>query len=168
MRVPESLLSTFTKIGGGRFRGFLTAPAIGNTATLQPLRLLHVPRPCNVVRACAVVTDPQGTKFLLMDSPQGMVDTWSFRAVQVSQEYSWERKFKGKDPVSGMERDNGSVDMGVIYAYLENPVEVSLERLTETRYQFYTGQDVQVGDTVSGKAVKQVSKVLGVNLVLAE
>lgn len=168
MRIPEKLLSTFTKNGGGRFRGFLTTPAPAATNGTLSVRTMHIPRPCNVVGLGDVILDGQGNKLLLMDSPQGLVNTKSFRVVVVSQEYQWQRNEKTQDPVSGMERDLGLQDMGVVYAYFEHPTDTTLYGLKETKYRFYTGQDVQEGDIVGGKRVKQVSRILGVNLVIAE
>jgi hypothetical protein len=112
--------------------------------------------------------DLNGNLLLLMETTQGMLDMKSFRAAQVSNTYTWTRMVKTMDPVAKVMRDNAPSDLGLVHAYFENPTEIALEKLVENRYQFYTGEDVQVGDVVGGKSVKKVSQVLGVKLVFAE
>lgn len=163
----EKLLDTFVRLDGCKALGFLTTATNTTSDSVFPLRVLHVPHPC-MMKFGDVLVAPGGSKILLMDTPQDSALHASFRAAYITSYFSWTRKTQTIDPVARVPRDTGDQDMGVLYVYFENPTNTAFERMIETRYQFYTGQDVKVGDTVGGKLVKTVVQKMGVNFVSAE
>lgn len=168
-KVSERLLETFIKLDGtGSLRAFLTTSREGNTSTAQPFRTINVLVPNRVVKAGDLVRGKDGIPLLLMDASQGIMGYERFRVLEARHQYDWSRNVKTRDPVAKVDRDMGTKSMGTIYAYFDNPTEVALDKLQDTKYQFYTGQDVKEGDKVDGKTVKRVTRILGVNCVVAE
>jgi hypothetical protein len=167
MSISPKLLSTFYRAGNCKIKGFLSTPPVGaSTPTLQ-FRLLQVPFPC-LLNTGDVVWTKDNVKFLLMETTQNLPGARTFKAAQVAEEYLWSRTSKVKDPVAGVMRDTGMEHLGIVHAYFENPTEVTMEKMAENRYTFYTGEEVKVGDLVGGKSVKRVADVAGVKLVFAE
>lgn len=167
MSISPKLLSVFHRADNCKIQGFLSTPPVGaNTAVLQ-FRLLQVPFPCLLNLGDVVWTKDQ-VKLLLMETTQSLPGARTFKAAQVTEQYMWSRSTKVKDPVSKVMRDTGIEHLGIVHAYFENPTEIKLETLAENKYNFYTGEDVRVGDIVGGKSVKRVAEVAGVKLVFAE
>lgn len=168
-KISERLLETFSKLDGtGSLRAFLTTSREQNTTTNQPFRTINVMVPNNVVKAGDLIMGRDGVPLLLMDASQGVMGYERFRVLEARHQYAWTRNVKTIDPVAKVERDMGIKAMGTVYAYFDNPTETLLDKMSETKYQFYTGQDVKEGDKVDGKMVKRVTCILGVNCVIAE
>ncbi len=162
------LLKVFTRLDGCRSRGFLTTAAMPTSGVVSmPIRLIHMLRPCMMVPG-NILRLEDGTMIMLMLAEQGQDIYQTFQAVLVTTEFSWSRKSQILDPVSKVMRDGPKIELGGVYAYFDRPVDVQLEKLVESRYQFFTGQNVRVGDTVGTKLVQKVVPIAGVNLVFAE
>lgn len=164
--LTNNLFRTMTRLDGCKIRAFLTTP-IGFKKDDMYNRVLVVRRPVLVVLGDIVIT-PGGVKVLLTYFPDD--DEWraSFRANVVNAEYAWERTIKSLDPVAKVMRDFQNVPMGTIYAYFDTPGDTKIGLMHDTKYSFYTGQDVIEGDIVGGKIVKKVVDHLGVKLVNVE
>lgn len=164
---PDKVLSTFIRLDGCRVNAFLTTPQVIASNTLMPVRSLHVPKPCLVSNG-DVLRQPGGGMILLMEAPQDSETNTVFRASFINQSYAWTRNTQILDPVAKVQRDTGKVSMGVLYVYFEKPIDQGVGQMNDTRYQFYTGQDVRVGDSVGSKLVKRVVNTVGVRFVYVE
>lgn len=167
MKIPNQLLKVYSRLDGAKVYGHLSAPERGSSNATNPFQVFHVPEPCRLLKEGDIINS-MGNLLLLMAAPQSQLSAKTFRAYSVSEKYEWSRNIKVIDPVSKVERDQGLQCMGVIYAYFEKPAHVTMDNMSNTRYQFYTGQDVQEGDLVQGRVVKRVTEILGVKLVVAE
>lgn len=162
------LLKVFTRLDGCRCRGFLTVAAMPTSGVVSmPIRLMHILKPCFMLPGQIMRTE-DGSMVMLMEAEQGQDLYKTFQAVLVTSQFAWSRKSQILDPVSKVMRDGPKIELGGVYAYFDRPVDVSLEKLVESRYQFFTGQNVRIGDTVGTKLVQKVVPIAGVNLVFAE
>lgn len=167
MKLPQHLLKVYTRLDGAKVYAHLSAPERGSSNMNNPFQIFHAPEPCRLVKEGDIVL-AGSNMFLLMAAPQSQLGAKTFRAYSITNKYPWTRNVKSVDPVSKVKRDMGVKDMGFLYAYFEKPSETRLDNMTETRYQFYTGQDVIEGDMIGNKMVKSVIEILGVKLVVAE
>lgn len=165
----SKLLNRFTRLDGCHAMGFLTTAAMPTSGVVSmPIRLLKVLRP-SVLYAGNVLSHEDGSKILLMEAEQQGGIYQVFQAALVTQAFNWERRIQNTHPVTHMKIDGMmSQMMGEVYAYFDRPVDAKLEDLITSRYQFFTGQDVQVGDKVGTKTVSKVVPIAGVKLVFAE
>lgn len=168
MKIPTSLLKVFARLDGCKVYGHLTTPEVGTTSPNTPFLNFHVPEPNRLVKTGDLMKGNNGDILLLMDSPQTHLAAKTFRAYPITTKYPWIRNVKTIDPVARVERDQGITNLGEVYAYFEKPQDSAVNQMLNTRYQFYTGQEVKEGDVVGGKTVKRVMPLLGVKLVIAE
>jgi hypothetical protein len=132
----------------------------------MPIRLMHMLKPC-LMNPGDVLRTEDGSMVMLMLAEQGQDIYTTFQAALVTTQFSWSRKSQILDPVSKVMRDGPVVQLGGVYAYFDRPIDVQLEKLVQSQYQFFTGQSVRQGDTVGGKLVSKVVPIAGVNLVFA-
>ena len=164
--ISDKLFLTMTRLDGLKFKGFITTP-FGFKEEDMYHRVLNVRKPA-LVGLGDVVNGPGNSKILLMEYPNE--DEWyvNFRAAYVNAEYTWERTVKSLDPVARVMRDFQNVPMGTIHAYLDKPRDVKTGTMLDTRYSFYTGEEVIEGDLIGGKIVKKVVESMGVKLIHVE
>lgn len=165
--LTNHLFSSFRRLDGARFLGFLTTLADAPTKDQTPYRKLLVKSP-GIAHVGAVVQAPGGSKILLLETAPDHEWAESYRAAYVSREYSWKRRVVVTDPVSKVSRDNGLSDLGTIYAYFDKPEAIMFQGTSETKYRFLTGQAVQSGDIIDGRNVKRVYAAMGVMAVELE
>lgn len=163
--LTHTLFHSMRRIDGLRFNGFLTTP-MGYKEEDMYHRVLNVRKPTTLKVGDIVIA--WGAKVLLMEYPPQADWYANFRAAYINAEYLWQRTVKGMDPVALVPRDFQHISMGTIYAYMDKPKDVKVGTLIDTKYSFYTGQDVWEGDSVGGKIVKRVQQSMGVKLVHVE
>ncbi len=167
MRRSSNLLRRiFTRIDGVKFNGILKPANEGATNVRSTYRVLFVNNPCFLQAGDVIKVD--GQFIILMLHPNDGPDATSFKAVYVQQILSWERKFPQIDSVTGVAKDyTDFIPMGPLYANFDLPENVPSGVLTDTKYRFITGQNIEVGDRVDGKVVKTIYDTLGVHLAFA-
>lgn len=164
--LTDNLFTVMKRLDGCKFKGFVTTP-FGFKQDDMYNRVLFVKNP-SPVKLGDVIYGPGNTKLLLMEHPDDEEWNTNFRVGFVNSEYTWERTIKVLDPVARVLRDFQNTPMGVIHAYFDQPLKTQIGSMQDTKYSFYTGEDVQEGDIVGGKIVKKIVYSMGVRLVSVE
>lgn len=139
-------------------------------AFVNPRHILRTPIQ-TALRAGMVVRSPAGGHFIVgnngpSEQPEGAL--WqSWRLFEATGQFSWSRRVKYVDPVTELEREHGSEDMGMIWAAME-PLdrEVSDFRMSASfeQMRLITGRPVEHDDIVAGRKVTRSEQVLGVRI----
>lgn len=168
-KLTDALFTTFVRLDGMRVKGFLTTSPSASTKDRAPYRILTVRNPCLVDSGDTLFGSSPGEKLILLDHPSDLDYARSFKVAYARRAYPWERRVGDTDPVTGLKRSNGGyTPMGLVYANLDTPVDMTTLGFSETEYRFITGQPVQHKDRVAGKEVYKIDEILGARLVYAK
>lgn len=165
--LTSKLFKVYQRIDGLRVMGFVATAALGNSQVQKTPFRLFVARVPTPIRVGDVIRSAQDEKMLLMEHPSDNEWSLNFKAAHIKLSLPWARPNQVVDPVTGFKTDETLVQMGVVFANFDTPLEEGSLSLSETEYRFLTGEDVKVRDKVGDKFVTNVQRVLGVNLVYA-
>lgn len=166
--LTSKLFKVYTRVDGMRVWGFVATAALGNSQVQKTPFRMFVARMPTPVETGNVINAEQGEKFLLLDHPSDNDWSKNFKAAYIKISFPWTRPVKMTDPVTGFEKDDETwLQMGVVFANFDTPLDENTLTFNETEYRFLTGEDVKVRDKVGEKTVNKVEQVLGVNLVYA-
>lgn len=157
-QLSNRLFHPYRTLGNVRFMGQVS------TVAGEGFRVMTISSPC-YARVGDVVFGPGGETMILLDHPDDLPWAKTFKVAHVSKVAVWKRPLKVRDPVARVMRDAGYMTLGCIYLNLESPMDISFDKLDDTKYRFLTGQDIQLDDTVAGKIVKKIVDAYGVKLV---
>lgn len=172
-RIQTHFESTFNVIEGGSgvVRGVIIDVAQGAVPSniyTAPRSILRTSIPTNL-HPGLVLQSRAGTKYLVGDNgPEEYADEtlfYSWRLYVINRQVSWQRRQQTTDPVSGLERDSGVIEMGPIWTTLEPIDRATMDRKTHVEfesYHFVTGRPVAMGDILDGKTVSRSDLQLGV------
>lgn len=161
--LTNSLFSKMRRVDGARFHGHLL-PSVGvNTKEKAPYRVLHVKTP-TFIRAGDTIDTFHGEKLILLEHPDDFAWALSFKGAYAKDYLVWKRRITSLDPVSGVSKGGGLIDMGQIYVNFDTPEDLQMEGVSSTGYRFITGQDIKVNDMVGDYHISKVVKSLGVNI----
>lgn len=156
-RLSNRIYNLYSTLSGNRF--WAVYSDVGQTLTVK--------NP-SIPKVGEIIKDAQGNKSLLLFYPQSGNDLVQFKVSPVTEELIWIRHTKTTDPVSRLPKEGAPTTMGTVYCSLTNPTEEETAQFIDIRYQFLTGQDIQVGDTVGKYTIKKVVDVQGVKLGYAQ
>lgn len=152
---------------------FAKVPEGNPTSAVPQKRLLRVHRDC-FLKAGDIVLDHLGLKYLLAEGPTGMardaVVNRTFRCIEVDRYLTWTRRGKTVDPVTRLQVDGGTVDLGMIWCNVD-PREERLERSSKVasnyeKWKLYTNADIQIDDLIGGQYVAvRAEMVAGIRIV---
>lgn len=171
MRPLRRFQSVYRTIDGRQFHGeIMNAPeTIGSYDNfLTPRRILKVGPNAGLELGTTVVI--AGRKYVLGDNGEseqyGAINYRSYKLFQVDKSLSWSRKVRGKDPVTGIEREYAPEDLGMIWCALE-PLRSVVDdfNVPQNMYRLLTGADIQAGDLIDNRlSVHNVELLLGVRV----
>lgn len=164
---PATFSQVFMTASGSKFRGLLQHADKESFREALPARRFLLCAPNVAVHAGERVYTYIGQRFVLASHAhydQAVV----FKAFEVEQELSWYRRVKEIDPVTGLERDYGHQDMGMIWVSFEPISRYTNMSVSQPGYEFVTGQAVESGDLVDGRKVRIVENRLGIRICTCE
>ena len=157
--------------GSGQFRGLVTETEQSvppSYSFVTPRHILRTPAQ-TPVKVGMVIQTPLGEKYIVGDS--GPSETYqgplwrSYRLFVVTGRYSWKTRRKVIDPVTGLPRDDGMIDNGMIYAAVEALDREAFDRKVRASIEqsrFITGQSVKLDDELDGSKVVLADRQLGI------
>lgn len=158
--------------GSGQFTGVITEPNQGEVPSYQfnlPRRLLRVDAKVPV-KPGIVVRASEGTVWMVGE--HGDAETGrgalfrTFRLFEATQKFTWQKRGKTVDTVTGLPKDTGLVDQSSIWGLYEPSPEM-FDRQMRTSFEggrFITNADVQRDDIIDGRKVSRVDIQLGLRL----
>jgi hypothetical protein len=159
--------------GSGQFTGVITEPNQGEVPAYLfnlPRRLLRVSASLPV-KPGMVVRGTGGTVWMLgehgdAETNQGII----FRSLvmfEATQQFTWQKRSKVKDKITGLDKDAGLVAQPSIWGCYEPSPEM-FDRQLHSNFEtarLITTADVQRDDVVNGMKVNRVDVQLGVRIV---
>jgi hypothetical protein len=163
--LSEGLFTEMRRIDGAKFRGHLL-PSVGvNTKEKAPYRVLHIRTPTFIESGNTIKTF-HGEVLILMEHPDDFGWVKSFKGAYAKDHLVWLRPQVTMHPVAHVKQATGTfTDMGKLYVNMDTPEELKIEGISDTKYRFITGQDVQVNDRIGEFTVLRVVDSLGVKVV---
>lgn len=159
--------------GQGTVMGLLTETdqtQIPAYTFVNPRRILRTPL-VTAVKTGLVLRSPSGEVYIVgengaSDTPQGTI--WqSWRLFEASGQFTWQRRTTIVDPVTRLEREGQTVDMGLIWVAIEPLDREAPDRRLRISFEqdrFITGAPIASDDIVNGKKIVRCDRVLGINL----
>lgn len=157
----------FKELAGSKFFASLTGPNTYISTSKYPKRLLHVQEP-SPVTAGAIVRSPQGAKVMLFEFVSMVSGCTSYVAAHVNEQVTWTRPVYGVHPVSKIEVQVGTTDLGTLWTCVDQIEDLMIEHKYVDQFSFYTGKDVRIGDKVGGRKVMNIRETMGVKFVTAK
>ncbi len=129
-------------------------------------RLLLRTTVLGVVKAREVIVDDLSRRYIVANhgySPQGK--HFTFTLFQVLADFTWKRNATGKDPLTGLKRNEQIQDFGTIPCLVEmtgREIPDRVSQLTEETRRVVTPAELQLGDQVDDAVVRRIDTALGV------
>ena len=164
-KLTDKLFQDFWRIDGARFKASMVdSPTYVLQNGAYPPRLLLVKLPSFIVPG-TTIKNARGDIFLLLQYPTTQAGCKSFRAVQATESFKWERRIDIIDTVSQMPKSYTIDPKGTLYGTYQNLAGDKFEGFTISKKSFWTGQSVSVNDLVDDCPVIKVQEAFGAYLV---
>lgn len=156
--------------GSGTFSGVIDEPNTGQVPSYQftmPRRQLRIDAALPVAVGAVVQTE-SGQVFMLGHHGDAMVAGFrSFRLFEADKQYSWKRRQKGIDAVTGLETDTGLQLIGQVWGAFEPSPEMFDRqfRATFETARFITNAAVSRDDLINEMKVTRSDIQLGLRLL---
>lgn len=153
--------------GSGYFKGVIDDPTETVPNQLTGLRRSLRINLSTPVSTGMVIKTLTGSIYILADFADSTNLFRSFRLFEVTGQYTWGTRTKGVDVVTGLAKDSGMIDNGLIYGLYEPTSSNIFDRQLHREFenvQFITNRHIVADDLVDGKRVASVHDALGVRV----
>lgn len=162
---------TILEGGSGTVHGHIAEADQGQIPSFQfiPARQILRTPARTALKLAMVIRSPAGVVYIVGEngpSEQREGQLWqSWRLFEATGRFKWQRRVKGIDPVTHLERDDGLEDLGTIWCAVE-PLdrEVGDFRMSASFEQarVITGQPIRHDDLIDERKVSRADAILGV------
>jgi hypothetical protein len=152
--------------GSGYFYGIIDEPRQGAVPVYQFVtdrRLLRV-NPGVPISSGMIIKTPNESVFIVAKHGDAEEIFDSFRLVEPTGQYLWQKRGKTVDPVTNLPRDTGLVSQGQMWGSYEPAATEMFDRQIRSSFEtgrFVTNRPVAVDDIVDGKRVARSDLQLG-------
>ena len=132
-------------------------------------RMLRVDKNCSV-QSGAVISDPDGVLFMVGSngaSDQVGGSYRSFRLVEATHQLSWKKRIQVVDPVTHLEKEAPSLDMGLIWCAYEPDAQEAFDRQIHSNFEtarLITASSVGRDDLIGVKKIARVDLMIGLRI----
>jgi hypothetical protein len=161
---------TIIEGGSGKFKAIIDEPVQGSIPAYQfttARRVLRV-NPGTPVKSGQVIQTKNNTIFMLGDLGQSESIFDSYRLIEITGRYTWQRRGKTFDLVTQLEQDTGLLPVGMLWGSYEPGTLEAFDRQVRASFEtarFITNQPVKLDDIVAGKRVTRVDDQLGLKVL---